>query len=101
MTKYLYMIIDVQLFIGNILTIIFLNFATPSQTHKTYTSQMKARKRVPKRTLEYRLPKEKVEPDENDLKKVKDGLLKELEEAEKNKEEWFNNELDKNLKSIK
>lgn len=35
--------------------------------------------------------------EEQDLKKVKKQLLKELEEKEKNSKEWFDKELDKNL----
>ena len=36
--------------------------------------------------------------DKNDLKKAKAQLLKELEESEKNKKDWYDKELDKNLK---
>lgn len=38
------------------------------------------------------------EADKNDLKKAKAQLLKELAESEKNKKEWYDKELDKNLK---
>lgn len=36
--------------------------------------------------------------EENDLKKVKAKMLKEIQEQEKNKKDWFDRELDKNLK---
>ncbi|GAA4468538.1 hypothetical protein GCM10023093_26300 [Nemorincola caseinilytica] len=36
--------------------------------------------------------------EENDLKKVKEQLLKDLEEKEKNDKEWYDKEMDKNLK---
>jgi hypothetical protein len=36
--------------------------------------------------------------EENDLKKAKAKILKELQEQEKNKKDWFDKELDKNLK---
>jgi hypothetical protein len=58
---------------------------------------MAARKRIVKKLPEFRLAKDQKEkePEENDLKKVKAQTLKDLE---KNKKEWFDNELDKNLK---
>lgn len=36
--------------------------------------------------------------DMDDLKKAKAKLLKELEESDKNKKDWYDRELDKNLK---
>lgn len=36
--------------------------------------------------------------EEQDLKKVKEKLMKELEEKEKNGREWLDNEMEKNLK---
>jgi hypothetical protein len=43
-----------------------------------------------------------VQPDdENDLKKAKERIMKELEESEQNQKEWYDNELDKNLKQQK
>ena len=36
--------------------------------------------------------------EENDLKKVKEKMLKDLEEQEKNKKEWFDKEIEKNMK---
>lgn len=36
--------------------------------------------------------------DSNDLKKAKAEALKELEEREKNKDEWYDKEIDKNMK---
>lgn len=59
---------------------------------------MAARKRIVKKLPEFRVMKENKEPEENDLKKVKADLLKEIEENEKNKNEWYDAELDKNLK---
>ncbi len=37
----------------------------------------------------------------DDLKKVKAQLLKELQEKENDNKEWFDKELEKNLKNIK
>ncbi len=37
---------------------------------------------------------------EEDLKKVKAQTIKELKEAEKNKKEWYDNEMDKNLNKL-
>jgi len=62
---------------------------------------MTARKRIVKKLPEFRLPADPKETEENDLKKVKAQALKELEEREKNKKEWYDNELDKNLKNAK
>ncbi len=44
-----------------------------------------------------RLPEE----EENDLKKVKEATIKELEANKAKEQEWFDKELDKNLKNIK
>ena len=38
------------------------------------------------------------EKEENDLKEIKARVLKELEEKEKNEKEWYDKEMDKNLK---
>ena len=38
------------------------------------------------------------ETEKNDLKKAKAEMLKELEEREQNKKDWYDRELDKNLK---
>jgi hypothetical protein len=38
------------------------------------------------------------ETDSNDLKKAKAQLLKELADSEKNKKDWYDKELEKNLK---
>jgi hypothetical protein len=35
--------------------------------------------------------------EDEDLKKVKARILKELEEEEKNKKEWYDKEIDKNM----
>ena len=58
---------------------------------------MAERKRILKKRPHYRLPPVKTE--EEDLKKVKAQALKEIEENEKNKNEWYDKELDKNLKN--
>lgn len=42
-----------------------------------------------------------TEKEKDDLKKAKEQILKEIEEKEKNNKEWFDKELDKNLKNIK
>jgi hypothetical protein len=42
-----------------------------------------------------------TEKEQEDLKKVKEQLLKELAEKETDNKEWFDKELDKNLKNIK
>jgi len=39
----------------------------------------------------------KVQPEE-DLKKIKAQVIKDLKETEQSKKEWYDNELDKNLK---
>ncbi len=59
---------------------------------------MAARKRILKKRPDFRLGKDQQEPEENDLKKVKAQALKDLEADEKNKKEWYDTELDKNLK---
>ena len=59
---------------------------------------MTERKRTTKKRPAYRLPK--VQQEEEDLKKVKAQTLKDLEESEKDKKEWYDNELDKNLKKL-
>ena len=59
---------------------------------------MAARKRIVKKLPEFRLMKGQKEEEVEDLKQVKARVLKELEEDEKKKKEWYDNELDKNLK---
>ena len=59
---------------------------------------MAARKRIVKKLPEFRMATEQKEVEENDLKKVKADLLKELEANEENKKEWYDAELAKNLK---
>ncbi len=56
---------------------------------------MAARKRILKKRPEFRLMKDQQEQEEADLKKVKAQTLKDLEVNDK---EWFDKELDKNLK---
>ena len=58
---------------------------------------MAARKRIVKKLPEFRVMKDQHEQEESDLKKVKAQTLKELEINEK---EWFDKELDKNLKKL-
>ena len=62
---------------------------------------MAARKRIVKKLPEFRITKDQKEPEEDDLKKEKARIIKELEENEEKEKEWFDNELDKNLKNIK
>ena len=59
---------------------------------------MAARKRRLKKRPEFRLPKEHAEPEEQDLKKVKAKALEDLTETQKEKNEWLDKELEKNLK---
>ena len=59
---------------------------------------MATRKRIIKNIPDYRLPREKKEEEETDLKKVKAQMLKDLEADEKNKNDWYDKELEKNLK---
>ncbi len=44
-----------------------------------------------------------TDKEQDDLKKAKEQILKEIEEKEKekNNKEWFDKELDKNMKNIK
>ena len=42
-----------------------------------------------------------MQNEEEDLKKVKEQAIRDLEETQKKKEEWLDNELEKNLKNIK
>jgi len=60
---------------------------------------MAARKRIVKKLPEFRLRRDKKAPEEEDLKKVKAQVLKDLEANEKDQKEWLDSELDKNLKN--
>jgi len=60
---------------------------------------MAPRKRILKKRPDFRLPKEHSEQDKEDLKAIKAQALKDLEANEKNKKEWYDIELDKNLKN--
>jgi hypothetical protein len=62
---------------------------------------MAARKRIVKKLPDFRLTKAEMGPEADDLKKAKAEALKVVEENEKNKKEWYDNELDKNLKNAK
>ena len=62
---------------------------------------MAARKRIVKNLPEFRLGKDQQDPEPDDLKLLKAKALKDLEEDEKNKKEWYDNELEKNLKNAK
>ena len=62
---------------------------------------MATRKRIVKKLPEFRLGKDQQAAETDDLKKVKAQALKELEENEKNKKEWYDTELEKNLKNTK
>jgi len=59
---------------------------------------MAARKRIVKKLPEFRSARDKQQSEEEDLKKVKAQALKDLETDEKNKKEWYDKELEKNLK---
>ncbi len=59
------------------------------------------RKPADKKFAAFKTGKPAQEQEENDLKKVKAQIIKELEENQANKEEWYDKELDKNLKNIK
>jgi hypothetical protein len=58
------------------------------------------RKEVTKKLPAFKLTRIQ-EDEENDLKKVKAKVIKELEEKRKNAKEWYDNELDNNLKKQK
>jgi len=60
---------------------------------------MAARKRIVKKLPEFRLMKDRNEQQEEDLKAIKAQVLKELEADEKSKKDWYDTELDKNLKN--
>jgi hypothetical protein len=62
---------------------------------------MAARKRIVKKLPDFRLPGNKEEEKEEDLKKVKAQAIKEIAENQKNKNEWLDNEMEKNLKNAK
>jgi hypothetical protein len=64
---------------------------------------MGTRKRIPadKKFAAFKASKPEQNQEENDLKKVKAQIIKELEEKQEKTEEWFDKELDKNLKNIK
>jgi hypothetical protein len=64
---------------------------------------MATRKRKPadKKLPAFKLTRLQEEKEENDLKKVKARTIKELKENQLKEKEWFDNELDKNLKSNK
>jgi len=59
------------------------------------------RKPAEKKFPAFNLAKPVEQDEENDLKKVKAQILKELEENEGKEKEWFDKELEKNLKNIK
>ncbi|MCF8449175.1 MAG: hypothetical protein K9G49_04820 [Taibaiella sp.] len=62
---------------------------------------MRQRKPAEKKFPAFNIAKEVGETEETDLKKVKAQILKELEENEGKDKEWFDKELEKNLKNIK
>jgi hypothetical protein len=59
---------------------------------------MSARKRIVKKLPEFRMPRVQKEEPEEDLKVTKARMLKEIEASENNKKDWFDKELDKNMK---
>ena len=60
---------------------------------------MSVRKRIVRKLPEFRLPLHKNDQEEQDLKKVKAQMLKELDDNKKKLNEWYDKELDKNLKT--
>lgn len=64
---------------------------------------MADRKRKPadKKLPAFKMTRVDDRQEENDLKKVKARIIKELEEKRSDAKEWYDNELDKNMKNIK
>ena len=64
---------------------------------------MATRKRKPadKKMPAFKLTPVREDQEENDLKKIKARTIKDLEENQAKEKEWFDNELDKNLKNTK
>ncbi len=64
---------------------------------------MAERKRKPtdKKRPAFKAERTPGEQEENDLKKVKEQIKKDLEENQANDKDWYDKELDKNLKNIK
>lgn len=64
---------------------------------------MSTRKRKPadKKFAAFKLTREEGNVEENDLKKVKEQILKDLEANKENDKEWYDKELEKNMKNIK
>jgi len=62
---------------------------------------MSARKRIANKVPSYKLPKTLENQEDQDLKSVKANLLKELEQSKEKLQDWYDKELDKNLKNIK
>jgi len=64
---------------------------------------MATRKRKPaeKKFPAFKIARPGEEQEENDLKKVKARIIKDLEEDKEKEKEWFDKELEKNLKNIK
>jgi hypothetical protein len=64
---------------------------------------MSTRKRKPteKKLPAFRSVTVNEEQGETDLKKVKAAVIKELEENKAKEKEWYDTEMDKNLKNIK
>ena len=62
---------------------------------------MATRKRKPtdRKRPAFKLGATQQEAEENDLKKLKEQALNELEELKKNEKDWYDKELDKNLKN--
>lgn len=64
---------------------------------------MATRKRKPadKKLPTFKMARIPEDQDENDLKKSKERIIKELEENKAKEKEWYDKELDKNLKNVK
>jgi hypothetical protein len=79
----------------------FPNFEETIKRHSSFTKQiflkMAARQRKPKPA--FKLAKTEQEQGTEDLKKVKEQALKDLQESKEEEKEWYDQELDKNLKN--
>ena len=67
-------------------------------TRKTLKMATRKRKEVVKKLPAFKMTR--LQQEEEDLKKVKAQVIKELEESKENAKEWLDKELDKNLKKL-
>ena len=61
---------------------------------------MATRKRIANKVPSYKLPKKQGEQEEQDLKKVRAAMLKELEDNKQKIREWYDSELEKQMKKV-